>query len=95
MHYRFNHQCTIKDFVCMEDIYNNAIYVIDPDTQQLRQAKNPDEYVTERLAFVYNCQDSIPLDDSYTPECILEKPVNRKIKKGTHCRCWMVCMQMV
>lgn len=87
MHYRFNYQCTIKDFVCMEDIYNNAIYVIDPDTQQLRRAKDPDEYVTERLAFVYN--PPYPLYD------LVPSGTNCKIKKGTRCRCWMICMQMV
>lgn len=95
MPYRFNNQCTIKDFVCMKDIYNNAIYIIDSNTQQLIRAKDSDEYVIERLVFVYNLQNPVPLDDSYTPDDILEKSINRILKKGTHCRCWMVCMQMM
>lgn len=88
MHYRFNHQCTVRDFVCMEDIQNNAIYVVDPDTQQLRYAKDPDEYVTERLVFVYNYAIA-------TGNELIAPPINYKIEKGTHCRCWIVSMQMV
>ena len=88
MHYRFNNQCTIKDFVCMEDIQNNAIYVVDPDTQQIRYAKDPDEYVTERLVYVYN--PTLPIGNRLIP-----LDTNYKIEKGTHCRCWIVCMQMV
>ena len=88
MHYRFNNQCTIKDFVCMEDIQNNAIYVIDPNTQQIRYARDPDEYVTERLVFVYNVQPCMK-------NRLTLLDVNHKIEKGSHCRCWIVCMQMV
>lgn len=88
MHYRFNQQCTVRDFVCMEDIQNNAIYVIDPNTQQIRRAKYPDEYVTERLVYVYNYAIA-------TGNEIIAPPINRKIEKGTLCRCWIVSMQMV
>jgi predicted double-glycine peptidase len=72
----------------MEDIQNNAIYVVDPDTQQIRYAKDPDEYVTERLVFVYN-----PVIPTWDRPVALE--MNHRIEKGTHCRCWIVCMQMV
>ena len=73
----------------MEDIQNNAIYVVDPNTQQIRYAKKPDEYVTERLVFVYNTQTYNGKDG------FVFSNINHKIKKGTHCRCWLVCMQMV
>ena len=72
----------------MEDIQNNAIYVVDPNTQQIRHAKDPDEYVTERLVYVYN--STFPIGERLIP-----LDMNHKIEKGTHCRCWIVCMQMV
>ena len=72
MHYRFNNQCTVRDFVCMEDIQNNAIYVVDPDTQQIRYAKDPDEYVTERLVFVYNYAIATGIE-------LIAPPINHKI----------------
>ena len=61
----------------------------------IRRAKDPDEYFTERLVYVNNLQDTIPLDDTFRYECMIEKPVNRTLKKGTLCRCWVVSMQMV
>lgn len=94
MHYRFENQCTIKDFICSEDIRNNGIYVVDPGNQMIRYARSPDEYITERLVFVYN------ICDQYFYDGNLENPYrappeNHKIPKGTRCRCWIVCMQMV
>ena len=93
MHYRYEYQCTVKSFECLEDIQNNAIYVVDPVLQKIRRAENPDEYFTERLVYVNNPQVFNPNLPMYG-ECNKVNE-NRIIPKGTMCRCWIVCMQMV
>lgn len=58
---RFHHG-TIVDLVAGENIKNNDLYIIDPKKQSLRKPKEPNEWLTCQLAYVYNvppCDDNI------------------------------------
>lgn len=80
MHYRFQNQCTIRDFECMEDIQNNAIYAVDPKYQKIRKAKDPNEYFLEILVYVNNIPESIETDENR----IIKKRNNMSLLVGMY-----------
>jgi len=68
-------QGIISDHRAMEDINNNDIYVLDPFTNEVRKARDCDEWLTCKIVYVY----SVPY-----------REFDGVIRKGEHCRCWMV-----
>ena len=72
---RFQHG-TIVDCKAGEDIKNNDIYILDPATREIRKAREPDEWLTCQLVYVY--------ERNYGTI----EPYNN-IKKGTLCRSWI------
>lgn len=81
---RFNHG-TIVDFIAGEDIKNNDLYVLDPETKEIRKAKECNEWLTCQLVYVFES-----LCGTYD---IIGRVIVRDedviLKKGTKCRCWM------
>lgn len=67
---------TIIDCITGEDIKNNDIYILDPETRTIRKPQEPDEWLICQLVYVY--------DSNYG---IIE-PYNN-IKNGSICRCWI------
>lgn len=60
---RFN--CgTIVDKTTEEAILNNQLYVVDPNTQKIRAAKDMNEWLTCQVVLVndYRYEDHIPKD---------------------------------
>ena len=58
---RFN--CgTVVDKTTEEAILNNQLYVVDPNTQKIRTAKDMDEWLTCQVVLVsdYRYEDHIP-----------------------------------
>ena len=53
---------TIVDKTTEEAILNNQLYVIDPNTQKIRAAKDMDEWLTCQVVLVndYHYEDHIP-----------------------------------
>lgn len=67
---------TVLGFIAGEDIKNNDMYILDPQTREIRKPKECDEWLICQLVFVYD----------YNYETV--EP-NNTIKKGTECRCWI------
>ena len=53
---------TIVDKTTEEAILNNQLYVVDPNTQKIRVAKDMDEWLTCQVVLVndYHYEDHIP-----------------------------------
>ena len=74
MLHRFNYG-TIVDRKAGENIRNNDIYILDPETREIRKARNSDEWLTCQLVYVNNMR--------------LDNVINFDIAKGEMCRCWI------
>lgn len=74
---RFEHG-TIVDYKAMEDIKNNDVYIVDPDTKMIRKPRTCNEWLTCQLVYVYN----VPRYDIYGH-------TDEMIKKNEECRCWL------
>lgn len=71
---RFN--CgTIVDRKAGENIKNNDIYILDPETREIRKARDCDEWLTCQLVYVNNVS--------------LNNVIDFDINKGEMCRCWI------
>lgn len=66
---------TIVDFKAGEDIKNNDIYILDSVTQEVRKARDCDEWLTCQLVYVNNVSFNNTIDFD--------------INKGDMCRCWI------
>ena len=53
---------TIVDKITEEALLNNQLYVVDPNTQKIRAAKDMDEWLTCQIVLVsdYHYEDRIP-----------------------------------
>ena len=53
---------TIVDKITEEAILNNQLYVVDPNTQKIRAAKDMDEWLTCQIVLVndYHYENHIP-----------------------------------
>ena len=76
--------CLKKPFIleAAEDITNNNVYVVDPQTQKVRRSLNSEEWNRLQTVYVSNYQKF-----SQTNFHALENN-NFVIKAGEECRCW-------
>ena len=68
---------TIVEFQAGEDLKNNDLYVVGPNTRKIRKPRNNDEWLTCQLVYVNN----IGFGD--------DTDVNWVITKDKKCRCWI------
>lgn len=67
---------TIVDFQAGEDLRNNDVCIVDPQTRKIRKPRDCDEWLTCQLVYVYNTLDR-------------EHGGDNIIKKDKWCRCWI------
>lgn len=73
---------TIFSAEAAEDLRNNDLYIIDPETHKVRKPIEYDEWFKHQLVYVLNVQT---VSNVCRPE--LENN-NFTIKAGEQCRCW-------
>lgn len=64
---------TIVDFQAGEDLKNNDLYIVDPETRKIRKPRDCDEWLTCQLVYV---NDVYPRNDNV-------------IFENEWCRCWI------
>lgn len=67
---------TIVNFQAGEDLKNNDIYIVDPNTRKIRKPRNTNEWLTYQLVYVNNINWENNVNENWT------------IKKDELCRCW-------
>ena len=75
---------TIFSAEAAEDLRNNDLYVIDPETHKVRKPIKYDEWFKYQLVYVLNAQ---------TVSCVCRPELednNFIIRAGEQCRCWNV-----
>lgn len=75
---------TIVDLQAGEDLRNNDLYILDPETREIRKPRSCDEWLTCQLIYVYETDSSRFSISEYGKR--FEEGV---IKKGQICRCWI------
>lgn len=74
----------IVDRVAGQDIKNNDIYILDPHSNEVRKAKDCDEWLTCQVVYVNEYRDS-----HFTEDSVGKRYEDGIIPKGTECRCWI------
>lgn len=68
---------TIVEFQAGEDLKNNDLYVVDPNTRKIRKPRSSDEWLTCQLVYVNNINWKNDQNENWT------------IKNNESCRCWI------
>lgn len=68
---------TIVEFQAGEDLKNNDLYVVDPNTRKIRKPRSSDEWLTCQLVYVNNINWKNDPNENWT------------IKNDESCRCWI------
>ena len=71
---------TIVDYQAGEDLRNNDIYIIDPQSRKIRKPRDCDEWLTCQLVYVFNSAEDHFYRTGYGDNII---------KKDDWCRCWI------
>lgn len=75
---------TIVELQAGEDLKNNDLYILDPETRKIRKPRNCDEWLTCQLIYVYETDNSRLAESEYGKS--FEDGI---IKSGQTCRCWI------